>query len=437
MYQPRKARPFTLGSLENLSLSMRRLARNLAASQLLLVVYDNINMVWKVAEQIIGRTGEYSRLPDVSNRSALADHDTVQTHNRMVHAGRRFGCGKEMLSTSELNEQFDHAPPLTAKDLIFTSAEDDFFSECLIHTVCRIAIQQGGALFLNLEKDVQTHQPKSDHCIEVHKSDIYPGPALNINESYREGNADVMDAINQELDVDTSKPEFGSVLRLTCGDQLTIARLRSIIAARAGNEGGASAMRWALFIPGLFHYKIAATHGILLAHLGLPNRELKNPGSLGAHNNLLQRKPIVATSLPNFRTCRDLIFVSLYARILHCLLLVSGKESLADLAEGLTWANLRVYATSVVDKYADSRLVDELRRGRAMRGATDGDIVFENALIFLRDALVLREFTDAIKIGDSGRVLTALKQLAFIYRGYGRNKYAQEVLYLVHNFTHV
>lgn len=342
-----------------------------------------------------------------------------------------------MLATSELDAKFDQAPPLSAKDLMFTSAEDDFFRQCLIHTVCRIVVQQGGATFAKLEKDVHTHQPKSDHCIEVHKSDIHPGPALNINESSREGNADVMDAINHELEVDTSKPGFGSVLRLVCGDQLTIARLRSIIAARAGNEGGASAMRWALFIPGLFHYKIAATHGIILAHLGLPNRELKNPGSLSAHNNLLQRKPIVATSLPNFRTCRHLIFVSLYARVLHSLLLVSGKESLAELAEDLTWSDLQAYATSVVDQYSDSRLVDELRRGRGMRGAAHGDMVFENALIFLRDALVLREFTDAIKVGDSGRVLTALKQFAFIYRGYGRTKYAQEVLYLVHNFTHV
>lgn len=50
-----KQRP---GTLEFLSESMREVARHLAATGMFLTVYDNINMVWKVAEQIVGRTGE-------------------------------------------------------------------------------------------------------------------------------------------------------------------------------------------------------------------------------------------------------------------------------------------------------------------------------------------------------------------------------------------
>lgn len=48
------------GTLDYLSESMRKLARMVAASMLFLTVYDNINMMWKVAEQIVGRTGELS-----------------------------------------------------------------------------------------------------------------------------------------------------------------------------------------------------------------------------------------------------------------------------------------------------------------------------------------------------------------------------------------
>ena len=33
---------------------------------------------------------------------------------------------------------------------------------------------------------------------------------------------------------------------------------------------------------------------------------------------------------------------------------------------------------------------------------TEGDMVFENAVLFMRDALISREMTDAIKAGDSG-----------------------------------
>ncbi|KAF8154044.1 hypothetical protein B0H34DRAFT_799948 [Crassisporium funariophilum] len=66
-----------------------------------------------------------------------------------------------------------------------------------------------------------------------------------------------------------------------------------------------------------------------------------------------------------------------------------------------------------------------------------GDIVFENACLFMRDALLTRLFADCIKSGDSGRVIMVLKQWAFSYRGNGRMKYAHEMLHLLHNLTNV
>ena len=68
---------------------------------------------------------------------------------------------------------------------------------------------------------------------------------------------------------------------------------------------------------------------------------------------------------------------------------------------------------------------------------TQGDMVLENAILFLRDALIMRLLTDAVKCGDSGRLVLVLKVLALYYRGCGRNKYALEVLFLVHNLKHV
>ncbi|KAH8977959.1 hypothetical protein EDB92DRAFT_1807996 [Lactarius akahatsu] len=238
----------------------------------------------------------------------------------------------------------------------------------------------------------------------------------------------------EELNVDTSKPEFCENLKLVAGDQLSIARLRAVLAARAGNECGASSLRWALFIPGLFHCKIAATNGFLQTHFGHPNHDLKDPASLSSHNTLLQRKPIILSSLPPFRTCRDLIFVSLYARVLHCLLKVSGAQSLESFSNRLTWTMLCGHAEAVVDTFTDGRTVDNLRQER---GGLGGDMIFENAVLFLRDGLILREFSDAIKSGDSGRVLLVLKLWAFGFRGSGRSKYAYEVLHLLHNITHV
>ena len=49
-----------LGTLEALSESMREVTCKVAMSNLFGLVYDNINMVWKAAEQILGCTGLFS-----------------------------------------------------------------------------------------------------------------------------------------------------------------------------------------------------------------------------------------------------------------------------------------------------------------------------------------------------------------------------------------
>ncbi|KAJ7869605.1 hypothetical protein B0H14DRAFT_2727177 [Mycena olivaceomarginata] len=60
-------------------------------------------------------------------------------------------------------------------------------------------------------------------------------------------------------------------------------------------------------------------------------------------------------------------------------------------------------------------------------------MVFENAILFLRDALLTGEFADAVKRGDSGRIVIILRLWAFAYRGNGRTKYAHEMLHVLHN----
>jgi hypothetical protein len=140
--------------------------------------------------------------------------------------------------------------------------------------------------------------------------------------------------------------------------------------------------------------------------------------------------------------CHDLIFVSLYARVLHCLLFVSKSGTLDEYSEDMTWDKLVDHANMIIHQYANSDLVANLRwcRRCAVASASvlrEGDMVFENAVLFLHDALISREFTDAIKAGDSGQIILVLKTWALSFRGSGRTKYAHEMLHLIHNVTHV
>jgi len=127
----------------------------------------------------------------------------------------------------------------------------------------------------------------------------------------------------------------------------------------------------------------------------------------------LDQLPITLTSLPSFWVCHDIIFVSLHARVLHLLLLVTGVPSLDQYVQKHEdWATLISHAELIYDQYASVSVVRELRRKcKTSTGdkVTEGDMVFENAVLFLRDGLISCEFTDTVKGGDSGRVVLILK----------------------------
>ncbi|KAJ7280067.1 hypothetical protein C8J57DRAFT_1464500 [Mycena rebaudengoi] len=411
-----------LGTLQELSSSMRNIARGIASTGLFAASYDNINMMFRAAEQVIGRTDSQ-------------ENGTCATIFPLWQAA------VENMRIADLNAAFNTAPPLSITDVLLTVPELALMDKCLRHCILRIIVEHGGEKFAKFRDELDKVLPVTADKIELHRTPLHPLPAGNIDESTIIGNSEVVDAIYNELQI-KGLSHWKWVAKILAGDQLSIARLRSLLNIRAGHEGAYTGFGWGIWMPGLFHGKIADMHGFFVTHWGVPHRGTRNPGSLSFHNTHLHRAPIVLTSLPPFRVCRDLVFVSLYARILHCLLLVSGTSSLDECADSITsFAQLETYAGSIQTRYANAELVADLRWQREMAAGTEGlppgDHIFENASLFLRDALISREFTDSIKAGDSGRIVLVLKLLALSFRGNGRTKYAYEMLHLIHNLTHV
>ncbi|KAL1749781.1 hypothetical protein FB107DRAFT_294881 [Schizophyllum commune] len=427
------------GTLGQLSDACRRTARSLASSRIFGVVYDNINMSVRIAEQIVGRKNAQE-----NGTCATA----FPLHNVTLDANMK------------------KAPPLTEKSLRLSEDEQKLFRKAMVHTILRIIVNYGGDGFTKHERALKASLPRSADAIDVHRTALHPLPAMEIDENKVTGNIEIIEAVMKELDLDVNSPEHTRLVTIIAGDQLTIARQRAIQHVRVGHEVGFQSWRHIVLMPGLFHAKIADCHGVLESHFGNPSSGPRNPGSLSFHNKCLGRLPIVLSSLPPFRTTRDLIFVSLYARILHCLLLVTKSQNLDEAASKLaTYEDLEAAAAAIFDTYADADRVQELReerdpeeraREKAVRDAKKaakeggmvdipeyvshiqkGDMVFENAVLFIRDALLSREFSDAIKAGDSGRVLIILKLWVFSYRGSGRTKYAHEMLHLLHNVLNV
>ncbi|KAI5822271.1 hypothetical protein K523DRAFT_358499 [Schizophyllum commune Tattone D] len=412
------------GTLGQLSDACRRTARSLASSRIFGVVDDNINMSVLIAEQIVRRKN-------------------AQENGTCVTAFPLHNVTVDDLDARKLDANMKKAPPLTEKSLRLSEDEQKLFRKAMVHTILRIIVNYGGDGFTKHERALKASLPRSADAIDVHRTALHPLPAMEIDENKVTGNIEIIEAIMKELDLDVNSPEHTRLVTIIAEDQLTIARQRAIQ-----------------------HVRIADCHGVLESHFGNPSSGPRNPGSLSFHNKCLGRLPIVLSSLPPFRTTRDPIFVSLYARILHCLLLVTKSQNLDEAASKLaTYEDLEAVAAAIFDTYADADRVQELReerdpeeraREKAVRDAKKaakeggmvdipeyvshiqkGDMVFENAVLFIRDALLSREFSDAIKAGDSGRVLIILKLWVFSYRGSGRTKYAHEMLHLLHNVLNV
>ncbi|KAJ6456523.1 hypothetical protein C8R45DRAFT_1056470 [Mycena sanguinolenta] len=391
----------------------------------LFAVYDNINMMVRIAEQILGRKN-------------------VQENGTCTTLIPLHDAKPDDLLASTFDDSILNAPPLHIDHLLFTDEEAKFHEQNMVHTILRII------------KDLDAMQPRSSETISVHKSAIHPLPSMEIDENSITGNIDVVRATNESLGLNVDDPEYMKYIKIIAGDQLTIACQRSILSVCLSHESGSHAWQHVVLMPDLFHAKIADCHGFLEAHFGKPNAGTRSPGSLGFHNTVLDRLPITLTSLPPFHTCRDLIMVFLYARVLHCLLLVSGKNSLEDYTSSVnSWTNIISHAKVIFTTDADTDRVQELReehipderkRDADAKAANKGkkpdeplphikkgDMVFENAVLFLRDALLTHEFTDAVKTGDSGCVSNILRLWVFSYRGSSRTKYAHEMLHLLHN----
>ncbi len=448
------------GLIRRLCESCRITTRATAMSALCGSVYDNINFMFRTAEQIIGRK------------------DT-QENGTCATIFPLFDARPEDMQTSDLLKAHDEAPLLASDDILHTADEAILFRKSLEHAVLRVLVHDYPT-FARFQKEAQASLPGTDDQIPLHKTELYPLPAMQIDESTITGNAEVMDAIFKEVGFEIGTTKFTGIVRPVFGDQLSIARLRALMTTRAGHETTGNAYANTVFGPGLFHHQMTLVIALMQLYFGDATTGLSNPASLVFLNTVLDRKPIVLTSLPPYRVCRDLLLNILSAAVPVCLLEVADADDIEDYAANVTFEELQQHITHMLNAKADSNLVAALRCQRSdeledraqnlpsqiadkssdgaashpqdqptvpaapsadnepnLNGLKTGDMVFENCSLMLRDLLILREFTDAIKGGYSGRIIRVLKVLALMYRGSGHTKYAHELLHLLHNLTHI
>jgi hypothetical protein len=93
-----------------------------------------------------------------------------------------------------------------------------------------------------------------------------------------------------------------------------------------------------------------------------------------------------------------------------------------------TWAEFDKICASIVDDYASSEAAD--------RAAAAGDDILQHGILFIRDALLFHEFSEAIRDADVGRMWAICHIWTFAFRGAGCTNYANEVLEMHAQYYH-
>ncbi|KAG8699950.1 hypothetical protein FRC09_006271 [Ceratobasidium sp. 395] len=442
--EKQKANSPTSGPLKTLSTaSIQELRDVTSAGEPIGLVFDHVSLAVNVAEPVLGKI------------------DTL-LNGTCATAFKLHGATEEALDQEKAHTSFLAAPPLKQEDILLSPHERKLHRELMIHAILRILITHTGSPLAHYAPIINASQPNTEDVIEVHQSQTYPMRAMEIDESSIDGTIDVMNTLYADAGIDPTSPEAKKRVQLVAGDHKSVANLRAAQESRAGHDNPEYSFCNVVFIIGLFHALMTAVSGFLILHFGRATSGVHNPGSLHFHNRLLERKPIPINSPIHHTTAKNLINVSLIARVIHCLTLDSGHASLKDYAEYLSeldvkddpklkskranekdldtsWNQLVTDATKLYEKFTSVRTVDQLRTARkfAKPGESKGDMVYEDALLFMRDMLNLYELQTGVKQGDPGRVLIILKVFTLSFRGAGRTQYAQEMLHIIHNVEEI
>jgi len=111
------------------------------------------------------------------------------------------------MKTSEFQKWYLSASPLRKGQVVHSSTRAENFQQHIIFTILCIIVNHGGIGFKKFEKDLKEKQPVTSDKIELHKTEVYPLPTWNIDESTILGNAEVDQAIVDELEL-TKRPDF-------------------------------------------------------------------------------------------------------------------------------------------------------------------------------------------------------------------------------------
>ena len=177
-------------------------------------------------------------------------------------------------------------------------------------------------------------------------------------------------------------------------------------------------------VAGLFHMDMAILELLLQTHMPCTLQFWME--RLNRDSNIFQNRVV-----RKFRPCQRFFFHIWDAYVLAAVATELGARSCGELCATLEQENWRQTILAIEEKYSAPTLVANWREEE------ERDIVHENAVLLLQHGSMYRDFCEAIKSADTGRVNHCLNFFAIWFQGSRKSKYALETMHLVACLNHL
>ncbi|KAG0010826.1 hypothetical protein BGZ81_002531, partial [Podila clonocystis] len=349
-----------------------------------MIVYDNINMAFRRYNQ------------------RMTNQDSFEN-----------GATATVILTSEMpsvERMPDPTRHLRASDLFPTTVQSEHLKDTFRYHLTEVLQKR----LANLPRNPFPVPVKRK--LNVERTEAYPLPSMHIDQSTVEGNRDILDEIMKSLELN---PDlwFDDLTRMViAGDQLTLARIRSIAKLRWDEKKAYYRVEWAVPVLQLFHLQMVLASAILKTHWG----SKKTPGSLCYFITVLEKKRI-SHDKPNFHDLDELLRQLFDAMVLlmwetELKIEISAKVSTQSPKSS---SEIKDKANDIIKQYFAKNELHNIGNQQSI-----------NAALFIRDMLLYIELGSAIKAGDIGRIEEIIRWLTLVFQAGGHGNYANELLRL-------
>ncbi|KAI1291236.1 hypothetical protein EDD11_009069 [Mortierella claussenii] len=353
-----------------------------------MIVYDNINMAFR-------RYNQRTTNKDSFENGATAT--LILTHEKPA-----------------IEQVQDPTRHLRASDIYPTAAQDAHLKETYRYHLVEVLRRRTTDSFRN-----PFFEPVKSK-LKVERTKAYPLPSMHIDQSTVEGNRDILDEVMKVLELSPETYFDDQTRVIIAGDQLTLARVRSIARLRWDEDKAYYRVEWAIPVLQLFHLQMVLATAILKTHWG----SRKTPGSLCYFITVLEKKRI-SQDKPNFHDVDELLRHVFDAMVLLIWQTELKTEQFSTKQPPYSSMDIKAKIDYIIDQYLTSSELSNMGNQQSI-----------NAALFIRDMLFYIELGSAIKAGDVGRIEEIIRWLTLSFQAGGNKNYANELLRLCCGLFH-